>query len=523
MSNTSLELQDQFTQQATLSYSASSDSSPIQCLSSEVLSEIFVHCLEKGTISNSVTDCPLLLCCVCSSWRTIALHTPRLWTTLDFQPCRTSCTAAEFVEHVHSWIKRSGDLPLKLKLDFGYSFEGLNWHDFADVILAAYLQYTSRWRSVKISFDDTHHNAMDRVLSNPIHAPRLRSFTFKVQDAEDDDFPTPKFSFPALTKFVWAPLTHSLDEINHIPWHQLTCVDIGFRISFSPALEILQRCPKLVSYSVDLKEVEEEEPQDMKPSPPIVHLNLHSLCLSFRYLCRCFFDRLVLPALHTLKIINESDEEFEEFQPYQSELLKLLTRSECKLEVLELHHSEINLTTLLPHNSCQTLRQLSFKSRCHEPFDDVILRRMTLQTGNQTRKKKKKKSKNRGKKQQTGVPLCPVLEHLDVEFFMHIATPGLLGRMILSRCSSKASGVTLNFVNICTVDLPPLDQELLEKVDRKVCKITVDYLHGMYDGEDDDFDEYQFNSDHGYGYDYDHDLAYEYNYFSESDDDYYPF
>ncbi|PFH44937.1 hypothetical protein AMATHDRAFT_51850 [Amanita thiersii Skay4041] len=487
MSNASLELQDQSTQQPTLTENLSTNSSLIQCLSSEVISEIFVHCLEKGTISNSVTDCPLLLCCVCSSWRTIALHTPRLWTTLDFQPCRTSCTATEFIQHVHSWIKRSGDLPLKLKLDFGYRFEGPDWHDFADAILAAYLQYTSRWRSIEISLDDTHTNTVERMLSNPIHAPRLRSFTLKADDVEDDNFHTPEFSFPALTKFGWAPLTHSLAEINHISWHQLTHVDIGVQISFSPAIEIIQRCPKLVSYSVDLKGIGDEDPLDLNPSPKIVHHCLHSLRLSFTYLCEHFFDCLVLPALHTLKIINDSDDESNEYLYHQTELLTLLMRSGCKLEVLELHYSEINPNMLLQHRSCQTLRWLSFKSHRQSALDDVVLRRMTRKAG----KNKEKAGKN--EKQQSEVMVCcPVLAHLDLEFYVPVSTPGLLGRMILSRCASKGGGVTLNTVNICTMYLPPLDQELLEEVDRKVCNIRVESLHGIFDNccEDDDFDEH---------------------------------
>ncbi|PFH46949.1 hypothetical protein AMATHDRAFT_125205, partial [Amanita thiersii Skay4041] len=56
-------------------------SSPIQRLSPEILAEIFAHCLNK-LHSNNIRHCPLLLCRVCSSWRALALHTPRLWSSL---------------------------------------------------------------------------------------------------------------------------------------------------------------------------------------------------------------------------------------------------------------------------------------------------------------------------------------------------------------------------------------------------------------------------------------------------------
>ncbi|PFH46951.1 hypothetical protein AMATHDRAFT_129995, partial [Amanita thiersii Skay4041] len=87
-----------------------------QRLSPEILAEIFVHCLDQKNISNDIRRCPLLLCRVCSSWQHLALHTPKLWSTLNIKLRRMPISIKEFAEHLHTWIKRSGNLPLTLTL-----------------------------------------------------------------------------------------------------------------------------------------------------------------------------------------------------------------------------------------------------------------------------------------------------------------------------------------------------------------------------------------------------------------------
>ncbi|PFH46152.1 hypothetical protein AMATHDRAFT_126557, partial [Amanita thiersii Skay4041] len=52
---------------------------PVERLPPDVLVNIFIHCLQKRAASNTTGAAPLLLCEVCSSWRTLALQTPRLW------------------------------------------------------------------------------------------------------------------------------------------------------------------------------------------------------------------------------------------------------------------------------------------------------------------------------------------------------------------------------------------------------------------------------------------------------------
>ncbi|KZT23287.1 hypothetical protein NEOLEDRAFT_1031599, partial [Neolentinus lepideus HHB14362 ss-1] len=59
--------------------------SPVKCLPPEVLSEIFVHCLDTQSqfIKPHHTQAPLLLTEVCKYWNECALGTPRLWCSLE--------------------------------------------------------------------------------------------------------------------------------------------------------------------------------------------------------------------------------------------------------------------------------------------------------------------------------------------------------------------------------------------------------------------------------------------------------
>ncbi|KIL67071.1 hypothetical protein M378DRAFT_52626, partial [Amanita muscaria Koide BX008] len=62
----------------------------IQRLCPEILAEIFTFCLPYApevpwrVERTSSRNAPLLLCSVCSSWRSLAISTPRLWQTLHF-------------------------------------------------------------------------------------------------------------------------------------------------------------------------------------------------------------------------------------------------------------------------------------------------------------------------------------------------------------------------------------------------------------------------------------------------------
>ncbi|KAF9479223.1 hypothetical protein BDN70DRAFT_700791 [Pholiota conissans] len=73
----------------TSSNSATNFDSPIGNIPYDVLREIFLHCLphnphEWRNRQPSTKIAPILLCHVCSSWRTVALTSPKLWTHIGY-------------------------------------------------------------------------------------------------------------------------------------------------------------------------------------------------------------------------------------------------------------------------------------------------------------------------------------------------------------------------------------------------------------------------------------------------------
>lgn len=86
---------------------------PLLNLSPELVGEVFYHCLpDRASFSSS--EAPLLLTQVCSSWRTIAVGTPRLWSSL-YVP-NWQCLHSDVGSLVRLWLERSGQTKLSVDI-----------------------------------------------------------------------------------------------------------------------------------------------------------------------------------------------------------------------------------------------------------------------------------------------------------------------------------------------------------------------------------------------------------------------
>src|ERR1700683_838801 len=102
---------------------------PVRCLPPEILSEIFLHCMdprwfgpEYNFHENPRLDkMPLLLGEICSRWRSIALSTPRLWASFSLS-IRPKYLNSD-VELAKTWLSRSGTCPLSINLRNGVFFQ----------------------------------------------------------------------------------------------------------------------------------------------------------------------------------------------------------------------------------------------------------------------------------------------------------------------------------------------------------------------------------------------------------------
>ncbi|KAF8188990.1 hypothetical protein BJ912DRAFT_850978, partial [Pholiota molesta] len=110
------------------SESRSSTKSPIGAVPYDVLLDIFVHCLPHDRLEirqPNMSIAPILLCHICSSWRTVALAAPILWSHLlyrvpvwemDDYSGRWAFLERE-IEFIRWWKKNQGLIAPFLRLD----------------------------------------------------------------------------------------------------------------------------------------------------------------------------------------------------------------------------------------------------------------------------------------------------------------------------------------------------------------------------------------------------------------------
>ncbi|KAJ7184394.1 hypothetical protein C8R46DRAFT_1063946 [Mycena filopes] len=85
-------------------------------LPSEMVQEIFLACLptDRNAVMSSL-EAPLLLCRICSEWRTIALSTPPLWASLHI-PFQFVLADERRMHTLQQWLQRSAACPISLSL-----------------------------------------------------------------------------------------------------------------------------------------------------------------------------------------------------------------------------------------------------------------------------------------------------------------------------------------------------------------------------------------------------------------------
>lgn len=133
-------------------YSTMSSTSRFESLPIELWSEIFHHCLPAHSHSRlRSSDAPLVLLRVCSSWSSIALSTPRLWSSIRI-----------FLEDGFQWdplpilklfLDRSRDTPLSITIDY-HTLTPMSQTSYMAVmtrIFSSIQPHARRWHSLSIT------------------------------------------------------------------------------------------------------------------------------------------------------------------------------------------------------------------------------------------------------------------------------------------------------------------------------------------------------------------------------------
>ena len=138
----------------------------------------------------------------------------------------------------HFWIKRSGELPLTLRLHVRLNggFQALR-----DALMNAITSYTSRWEHVELNF----------LISLPHlgNMPCLRTFAM-ILVPKDAQFPFS--SCPKLTSVYWS--SNRTISSAPLPWYQLTHIQLSNPLPARELFFIVQSCSKLADLEVTLSD-----------------------------------------------------------------------------------------------------------------------------------------------------------------------------------------------------------------------------------------------------------------------------
>jgi hypothetical protein len=174
--------------------------SPVRRLSPDVLHEIFFHCLP--THHNPVmksSESPLLLTRICSSWRAIALSSPRIWskihiplpgdpryselnygritdeTRLNDRRREIACVMRSRCDGVRGWLSRSGTCPLSLSVIYsGDHLENSKDDELVQEMFDILLSFSDRWSDVNLSMPEDIYDKLQCDI-NPTTFSSLKS------------------------------------------------------------------------------------------------------------------------------------------------------------------------------------------------------------------------------------------------------------------------------------------------------------------------------------------------------------
>lgn len=328
---------------------------PIGRLPIEILSEIFRWTFRvSGQDSPSYpgpTTVPLLLGKICSHWRNIAWGLSEIWATFHCHLSRYKTLVQKTI--MEEWISRSGIRLLSIHI----SYDNPVWDDAVDGqthIIEALIPHCRRWESIDLTLPESWHQALAAVKGKLDNLASL-----KVRPSGNG------FVITSLDFFSYAPLLRSITSSQYYltdleyPWTQLTTASFRF-ISIDEALEIVTRCPNLVTCRFDdLADIEGHFP--MRDTP---HKNIQQFIVTLNTYISItpFLDHLSLPNASFLGLI------LPEFYPDPLQAVHILVqRSECRLKTIQIAGVDIPSLDLIDFLKCYQ-GILHFNNN---PFNDI--------------------------------------------------------------------------------------------------------------------------------------------------------
>ncbi|KAH9487421.1 hypothetical protein JR316_0001496 [Psilocybe cubensis] len=332
---------------------------PFRRLPDDILTEIFCWTLpDMHNALMSSSEPPLLLGRVCSRWRSLAYHTPRLWSTLHVPlpvpPSHNGLTywmpseafqqlsvdfEGKFRRHcqaVVDWLNRSGSRPLSLSINPRDSVSHTHQQYFRPY-LEILLAFSDRWHKLEISIPSTECSSL--IASIPASSvPKLRYLHLKFSRrsahenvwARSGILKTPTLRVLYLSGFPfrlsglemnWSQVTHLIlsDNSNAIARQK--------RVSLEEAYRIFSLCKNLQHVTLDIIDT----PDAVSPTDPLDLPYLESLAIIDG--AHCIATLIECFNVPSLRIISYHTN-FWPSTARRSPLILLLLRTNNRVEVL---------------------------------------------------------------------------------------------------------------------------------------------------------------------------------------------
>ncbi|KAJ7277256.1 hypothetical protein C8J57DRAFT_1061196, partial [Mycena rebaudengoi] len=211
---------------------------PVLTLPPEITSEIFVQSLPShGPVTPHPSESPLIFLGICRTWRSLALSTPALWTSLDLDvdndhlAFRASGKLEPFVE---TWFHRARTLPRS----FGFFGAVDNAYDHPlNRILEKQAPYL---REISVCLDsDSVLNLRDGPPFPVLHHLELGALNCDLEDTE-----TPSDAFRLAPRLQSLSLLSVPPSAFAVPWEQLTTLYVQ-SLDVEECLSVLRLAPSL--------------------------------------------------------------------------------------------------------------------------------------------------------------------------------------------------------------------------------------------------------------------------------------
>ncbi|KAF9005018.1 hypothetical protein BDQ17DRAFT_371811 [Cyathus striatus] len=296
-------------------------SSSVSHLPVEILSEIFTYAAPYDARPEIDTKpqllSPFFLGAVCKRWREIAWTTPTIWTNVSVFLSRASRYPIQ-VELLQDWLKRSGGLPLTIKLVWNarYPFADENWtsamteRDDPKPIIDLLLTYASRWEVIDFFLAISWYHHFENC---GFQCPLLKSAALRRRDWPNEQVWTSLdilAGSPKLRELQLANFRSS--DLSLAPWSSLdtlvvfgnTVADTGYILSEASNVQDICLC-----------DIDGDVTSGANQETDITLPKLDSLTItdSSGPALRQLIDRLSLPKIEDLHISTQISDAFNDF------------------------------------------------------------------------------------------------------------------------------------------------------------------------------------------------------------------